>query len=516
MLRGLGAFYIKRKIDAADGSKDYIYRSLLQTYVQESIVAGHNIEFFIEGGRTRTGKPNMPKVIEEKTLRFQSSFKLLFKCSQSGILSVIVEAFIDGLIDDAILVPVSVNYEKLVDGNFVREQMGTPKKKESFKMAISSIWKVVNAKYGQMRIDFNEPFSLKELVKSFNERQIEIPRPIPGARKLMSGPSRHSVYGIEVIDKHRVLVDNIARHVVFDCSYATSVMSTNAVAFLLLNKYRNGASMKELSYTLMKLRRQIGSEQNFGFEDEEGDESIINRAVGLLGSDLVQKNVQPNGELFIKPNLNVQSVIELAYYANTFVPYFALDAVVVTSAATVNEGATMAINDLFDTAMLYCDILRYEFIFYKPCQDFVEQIEKSITRLCRLGIISRTDDEEGILLSFNPSTTLLSALAPFSLTYISVVECLKTLIEASPITESNFVKICLAYIHDKVERNDITYGESISTDSIKNCLKLMEKWCVVEIHANDGIRKLSLCHDYDSIEGVQEIIDRIERFVILK
>jgi glycerol-3-phosphate O-acyltransferase 1/2 len=62
LLRGLGAFYIKRKIDAADGQKDYIYRSLLQVYLQESIVAGHNIEFFIEGGRTRTGKPNMPKV----------------------------------------------------------------------------------------------------------------------------------------------------------------------------------------------------------------------------------------------------------------------------------------------------------------------------------------------------------------------------------------------------------------------------------------------------------------------
>jgi glycerol-3-phosphate O-acyltransferase len=61
-LRGLGAFYIKRKIDAPDGSKDFIYRRLLQTYLQESIQNKHNIEFFIEGGRTRTGKPLNPKV----------------------------------------------------------------------------------------------------------------------------------------------------------------------------------------------------------------------------------------------------------------------------------------------------------------------------------------------------------------------------------------------------------------------------------------------------------------------
>jgi glycerol-3-phosphate O-acyltransferase 1/2 len=61
-LRGLGAFYIKRKIDGADGKKDYIYRALLQTYIEESISAGHNLEFFIEGGRTRTGKACLPKV----------------------------------------------------------------------------------------------------------------------------------------------------------------------------------------------------------------------------------------------------------------------------------------------------------------------------------------------------------------------------------------------------------------------------------------------------------------------
>lgn len=144
----------------------------------------------------------------------------------------IVEAFIDGLIDDAILVPVSVNYEKLVDGNFAHEQMGMPKRKESFMNAMSSIWKILNSKFGLMRIDFNEPFSLKELVKTFKERQAEVVTPtLPGARKLLTGPSATSMYGIEVIDKHRVLVDNIARHLVFDSSCATSVMSTNAIAF---------------------------------------------------------------------------------------------------------------------------------------------------------------------------------------------------------------------------------------------------------------------------------------------
>lgn len=121
LLRGLGAFFIKRKIDPVVGKKDILYRAILQLYLQHALKMGHNVEFFIEGGRTRTGKPCMPK---------------------GGILSVIVNAFMDGSIPDALLVPVSVNYERLVDGNFVREQKGEKKVPESFGKAMSGIWKV--------------------------------------------------------------------------------------------------------------------------------------------------------------------------------------------------------------------------------------------------------------------------------------------------------------------------------------------------------------------------------------
>lgn len=78
-----------------------------------------------------------------------------------GVLSVVVESFLDGTVEDALLVPVSVNYEKLVDGNFIREQLGENKQMETFGNAIRGIWHVLNSNYGMMRIDFNQPFSLR-------------------------------------------------------------------------------------------------------------------------------------------------------------------------------------------------------------------------------------------------------------------------------------------------------------------------------------------------------------------
>lgn len=48
-------------MDPVSGRKDVVYRSVLHTYMMQCLSSGHNIEFYIEGGRTRTGKPCMPK-----------------------------------------------------------------------------------------------------------------------------------------------------------------------------------------------------------------------------------------------------------------------------------------------------------------------------------------------------------------------------------------------------------------------------------------------------------------------
>lgn len=77
------------------------------------------------------------------------------------MLSVIVGAYMDGTIEDALLVPVSINYDKLVDGNFVNEILGQPKQMETFSAALSAIWATLNSNYGSIRIDFNQPFSLR-------------------------------------------------------------------------------------------------------------------------------------------------------------------------------------------------------------------------------------------------------------------------------------------------------------------------------------------------------------------
>lgn len=163
---------------------------------------------------------------------------------------VIIDALNADTIKDALLVPVSMNYERLCDGNFVYEQLGERKKPEKFTTAVAAIWKTLNSKYGQVRIDFNEPFSLRELVNAYEKSLGEsVGGESPpktkytnnvsqSSKRLKHQPSTSSLFGTDVVDEeHRAVVDSIARHVVYDCASATACMTTNAVAFLLLTRF---------------------------------------------------------------------------------------------------------------------------------------------------------------------------------------------------------------------------------------------------------------------------------------
>lgn len=555
ILRYDGAFFIKRKIDPLTGKKDHVYRAILHTYLQKVLTAGHNVEFFIEGGRTRTGKPCMPK---------------------SGILSVIVDAFNDRSIADALIVPVSINYEKLVDGNFVREQLGQKKIPESFWSAAAGIVKVLKARYGLMRIDFNEPFALSELVRSLRVNASQDVQYGPDMKRLQHKPSSSSLFGTDVVQEEqelRHLVDSIARHVVYDCAKATSVMTTNALAFLLLNRFRDGAPLSILAEALDEMRRVLeGASRDLGFTGTSED--VIKYAAELLGPGLVLKETR-NGQLFIKPVTLVPNVIELAYYSNSLIPHFALDSIVITSAVLLHRSAEKRLRDqqqstddvsvgrrqLHRTCLEFCDLMKYEFILSKPCQSLDTLLDDCIDKLRDRELLAQptveyTDeqqaaqrlaahmelddyyddtedsfsdgmsdqhnnasDDDDLERMFLPAErhcdriVLQSVLAPFTNTYTAVAVSLNALVGGNSMVEGEFIKQCIREITSRVEAGECKYGESISTDTVRNCLKYLEKRSNIEITNNAGVRIVSLAASFDSTEQVQTIIDSMERFV---
>ena len=73
---------------------DALYNTLVQSYMDTMLQNGYNVECFIEGGRSRTGKLLGPKF---------------------GILSYFVDSLLSGRVQDAIICPVSTQYDKVIE-----------------------------------------------------------------------------------------------------------------------------------------------------------------------------------------------------------------------------------------------------------------------------------------------------------------------------------------------------------------------------------------------------------------
>ena len=71
-----------------------LYSKVFAEYIHKLLEEGYNIEQFIEGGRSRTGKLLMPKL---------------------GLLSIIINAYKNGACEDLLIVPIYVGYDRIIE-----------------------------------------------------------------------------------------------------------------------------------------------------------------------------------------------------------------------------------------------------------------------------------------------------------------------------------------------------------------------------------------------------------------
>jgi len=141
IFRRSGAFFMRRSFK---GLK--LYGVIFRQYVKTLINEGYSIEFFIEGGRSRTGKMVLPKM---------------------GILKYLIESIEEGYNRDMVFVPLTINYDRILEEtSYVGEIKGKEKKAETTSAFMKSR-KLLKRKYGSVYLSFNEPISYQSLRKQF-------------------------------------------------------------------------------------------------------------------------------------------------------------------------------------------------------------------------------------------------------------------------------------------------------------------------------------------------------------
>ncbi len=138
ILRRGGAFFLRRSFTG-----NPLYSVVFKEYLAQLIDRGVPIEYFIEGGRSRTGRLLAPR---------------------AGMLAMTVRAFLRAPRRPVLFQPVYIGYEKLMEGkSYTGELSGKPKEKESLLGLLRGL-KVLRQRYGHVALNFGEPIALTPLL----------------------------------------------------------------------------------------------------------------------------------------------------------------------------------------------------------------------------------------------------------------------------------------------------------------------------------------------------------------
>lgn len=138
ILRRSGAFFLRRSFKG-----NHLYAAVFNEYLHMLIAKGYPIEYFVEGGRSRSGRLLLP---------------------MGGMLAMSVHSFLRDAPKPIVFLPVYIGYEKLFEGrSYVSELLGKPKKKESLWDLLLTV-RELKKNFGKAHVNFGEPIKLTDVL----------------------------------------------------------------------------------------------------------------------------------------------------------------------------------------------------------------------------------------------------------------------------------------------------------------------------------------------------------------
>ena len=174
LLRKGGAFFIRRSF-----AGNALYTVVFMKYLAAIMARGHSIEYFIEGGRSRSGRLLQPK---------------------TGMLSMTVRSFLRDPVRPVVFLPVYFGYERIVEATtYISELSGAPKKKESWWDVLTSLG-VLRERFGTVHVNVGEPIRLNDLLEthlpSWREQRFDDDTRLPAVNALVNDLSQAIMRGI--------------------------------------------------------------------------------------------------------------------------------------------------------------------------------------------------------------------------------------------------------------------------------------------------------------------------------
>ncbi|HEY6003825.1 MAG TPA: 1-acyl-sn-glycerol-3-phosphate acyltransferase [Anaeromyxobacter sp.] len=386
-----GAFFIRRKVKG-----DKVYTAVLRAYVKHLLRDRFPQEFFVEGGRSRTGKLLFPK---------------------TGLVSMEVDAWLDGAADDVAFVPVAVDYEKLIEAtSYAKELAGGEKEKESLRGLLGAA-RVLFRQYQRLYVQFGEPISLRAAA----EERLGARASALALDEAFSGEGDRAPAALAAgarnapAEEKRRLVQALGNRIAYGISRAVTITPVGLVAAALLSHVRRGLPASEVARRV-ELLRYIAAEGGARFARDLAGAPSDPLQPGPIADAVRRLAADGAVRVEVAAGATIYQVVEdkrpdLDYHRNAVIHRYAAPALV--SAAARAAGPEGALAQVRDRALWLSRLFKLEFM-YRVGATFDEIFEQHLAFLVRVGALAR----EGDRLRPGPEAWTLDFLAEFLRAYL--------------------------------------------------------------------------------------------------
>ena len=337
LLRRGGAFFMRRSFKG-----NPLYTAVFNEYLHTLFTRGFPVEYFVEGGRSRTGRMLQPK---------------------TGMLALTLRSYLRSSRLPVLFVPVYIGYERVLEGRtYLGELRGAAKKKES----ILDIFKVIGAlkqRFGQVWVNFGEPLKLGEFLEQEQ----------PGWRQQSYAADARPAWLNETTNR---LAERIAQRL----NEAAAINPVNLVALAMLSTNRQALDERSLSRVLdlyQTLLRAVPYSPHTTLPDGDGQALIAYvKALGLIAE---QKDAL--GNIFY---LDEQNAVLMTYYRNNVMHILALPALL---ASLFQSSARISREQILRFTEALYPYLRAELFIRWEVEELPEVIDRWLAAFVEQGLL---------------------------------------------------------------------------------------------------------------------------------
>ena len=352
ILRRGGAFFIRRSIRGSA-----LYSTVLSEYVAQLVAGGYSLEYFIEGGRSRTGRLLQPK---------------------GGMLAMTVRAFLRQPTRPVLFQPVYIGYEKLMEGDsYLDELTGKPKEKESIWALLWGIPKVLRQNYGQVVVNFGAAIPLNEVIAEHAPEWDGKP--------------------VDEEDKPQWLsdtIDALAQRIQVNVNRAADVNPINLLALALLSTPKHAMGENDLLAQIALSKTLLGEVPYFDrvTVTPHTPEQIVAHGEEIA---VLQRTAHPLGDVL---SVGDDNAVLLSYFRNNVLHLFTASAWIACCFLHNRRMSRATVRRLGRTMYPF---LQEELFLPWDEDGFAQRLDQTIEVFAREGLLEQVSEDDGGILGRN-------------------------------------------------------------------------------------------------------------------